>query len=163
MNKIKALIDAGKKATQGEFYSSSHRPDQANIKVLNGSLSVKEHPTLCVFAANLIQPSDEKHSTAEFFVQALNTRAEIKALYEQYEALQGTIESQKQTFDALMKKYRKLEEAAEKMVAALRGCREELWDEWHSSMSEDQFNSDPTIDNIDQALTQYNTLKTKKD
>lgn len=82
MNKIKALIDAGKKATQGEFYSSSHRPDQANIKVLNGSLSVKEHPTLCVFAANLIQPSDEKHSTAEFFVQALNTRADIEALYE---------------------------------------------------------------------------------
>lgn len=102
---------------------------------MNGSLSVKEHPTLCVFAANLIQPSDEKHSTAEFFVQALNTRAEIKALYE----------------------------AAENMAEALRGCRKELWDEWHSSMSEDQFNSDPTIEDIDQVLTQYNILKTKKD
>lgn len=56
-----------------------------------------------------------------------------------------------------------LYEAAEKMAEALRDCRKELWDEWHSSMSENQFNSDPTIDNIDQALTQYNTLKTKKD
>lgn len=66
---------------------------------------------------------------------AANARTDIKALYE----------------------------AAENMAEALRGCRKELWDEWHSSMSEDQFNSDPTIEDIDQVLTQYNILKTKKD
>lgn len=35
---------------------------------------------------------------------------------------------------------------------ALRGARTELWDVWHSGMSEEQFNADPTIQDIDNAI-----------
>lgn len=35
---------------------------------------------------------------------------------------------------------------------ALRGARTELWDTWHSGMSEEHFNADPTIQDIDNAI-----------
>ena len=42
--------------------------------------------------------------------------------------------------------------------SALEYGRNELWDEWHSSMSEDQFKDHPLIQDIDASLTALNSL-----
>jgi len=40
-----------------------------------------------------------------------------------------------------------------KVENALKECRSELWQEWHSFTSVDEFNIDPLVEQIDEALT----------
>jgi hypothetical protein len=42
--------------------------------------------------------------------------------------------------------------AREEMIAALRACRETLWDEWHAYINREAFNGQPIIRQIDAAL-----------
>lgn len=73
------LTEAREKATKGEWFEDSHRPDQATIKV-NGPLKTvfyKKTPTLCVLQANLIQSNEEKHNTAKFITTAANLITKI--------------------------------------------------------------------------------------
>jgi hypothetical protein len=86
MNKIDELIEAGRKATQGEWFEDSHREDQTTIKV-NGDLKLRSVnyrgsncPTVCVLAAHLIQSSEEKKATGEFIIKAANAREAISKL-----------------------------------------------------------------------------------
>ena len=47
---------------------------------------------------------------------------------------------------------RAYETALESAEKALVECRKEFWDDWHSDMSEESFNTNPTIEDIDSTL-----------
>lgn len=90
-------------------------------------------------------------------IDHLAARGLIAAKSEQIEGLYGTIESQKQTFDALVKKYRALEEAAEKMAKALIEA-EEAYDRISRIDGMYYWSYEP----LEQALAQFNALKSDK-
>jgi hypothetical protein len=83
---LKGLVEAGEKATQGEWFEDTHRKDQSTLKV-RSNLKLRSvnyrgsnDPTVCVLAANLIQPNDEKKATGRFILLAANTRPTISAI-----------------------------------------------------------------------------------
>ena len=73
-----------------------------------------------------------------------------------FNGLVETIESQKQTFDALVKKYRALEEAAEKMAEALVWAEPFIAD---GLIGDKRFAYDKNFMKFQDALTQFNALK----
>lgn len=44
------------------------------------------------------------------------------------------------------------------MLEVLQDNRKEFWEDWHSDMSECEFNSNPTIEDIDSAITKANEI-----
>lgn len=51
----------------------------------------------------------------------------------------------------------------DKVRAALEGARQELWDSWHSHISQEQFDDDPTIQALTKALSAMDGMVLVKD
>lgn len=87
---IKALIEAGEKATQGEFFTDT------GSELMNDKGCVYEYPSDAMFK------DKNFHHNSEFFRKAANARDAIKALYEevvrlreQYKAAQDHLAASK--------------------------------------------------------------------
>lgn len=68
---------------------------------------------------------------------------------------EGSIPALKALLDELKEKDRVMGVMAEE----LRLCRKGFWEEWHANMSEKDFDSEPSIEDIDQALAQFEKIK----
>lgn len=119
MNKIKALIEAGEKATQGEWIEPKHSFDRLAVghRTIASFQGYQEH-------SRQEEVQIENDNNKEFCKIAANARAEIKALYEAADKMAKALEDIQSWLSSMMQNEPKIDQALAQYKAVIEAAQE---------------------------------------